>query len=212
MGTEIFRRIDIIWIRTFLFLAGCRLRVKGKEHFEKGVNYVVTCNHNSMLDVPVLTPFIPGPNKTIAKIEMSRIPIFGIVYKRGSVLVDRKDKASRQKSFLAMRQVLNQNMHMSLYPEGTRNRSGRPLADFKSGAFRLAMDMQKDIIPALIFNTKNILPTDKGMYFNPGKIELHFLPPVKTSEFPSFEALRDHVHNVMEHYFLEHTGSHKNHS
>jgi len=58
----------------FLPLAGCPLRVKGREHFSKGSTYIVVCNHNALVDVPVSTPFIPGGNKTIAKIEMARVP------------------------------------------------------------------------------------------------------------------------------------------
>ena len=89
-----FVRLSRIWMRVFLTLAGCPLRVKGREHFQKGETYIVLCNHNALLDVPVSTPFIPGGNKTIAKVEMARIPLFGMMYRTGSVLVDRKDEAN----------------------------------------------------------------------------------------------------------------------
>ena len=201
--TEVFRRISIVWIRVFLFLVGCRLKVVGKENFEKGKVYVVTSNHNSFLDVPVLTPFVPGPNKTIAKIEMSRIPIFGLVYKRGSILVDRKDKESRKKSFLQMIQVIQKGMHMCIYPEGTRNKTSQPLKEFHDGAFRLAMDTQKDSITTLIFNTKKILPADRGFWFKPGKIELHFLEPVRVQNYDSHEELKLSVHKIMSEYYSE---------
>src|ERR1044071_1466258 len=68
-GTEIFRRISKAWMEVFLFMIGCRLIIKGREHFKKGENYIVASNHNSYMDVPLTTPFIPGPNKTIAKAE-----------------------------------------------------------------------------------------------------------------------------------------------
>ncbi len=58
------------------------------------------------MDVPMTTPFIPGPNKTIAKIEMASIPVFGVIYKRGSVLVDRKSEESRKNSYVQMKEVL----------------------------------------------------------------------------------------------------------
>ena len=58
------------------------------------------------MDVPVSTPFIPGGNKTIAKKEMSKIPVFGLIYKVGSVLVDRKSDASRKDSYTKMKKVL----------------------------------------------------------------------------------------------------------
>lgn len=205
--TEVFRNISKAWIRFFLFLVGCRFIIKGTAYFEKGKVYVVTANHTSFLDVPVLTPFVPGPNKTIAKIEMSRIPIFGLVYKRGSVLVDRKDKESRKKSFLQMVQVLTLGMHMCIYPEGTRNKTGLPLKEFHDGAFRLAIDTKHDIIPAVILNTKKILPPEKVFYFKPRKIELHFLPPVAAGDFNNFEALKVEVKSRMSEFIIAHQSS-----
>ncbi len=201
--TESFRRLSVIWIRTFYFLTGCRFRVKGTSNFEKGKVYVVTANHNSFLDVTSLTPFIPGPNKTIAKIEMSRIPIFGLVYKRGSILVDRKDKDSRKQSFIKMIQVLQSGMHVCIYPEGTRNKTNLPLKEFHDGAFRLAMDTGKDVIPAILLNTKKALPPGKGFYFRPMKMELHFLPPIRVQQFENFESLKVEVKKQMWDYISQ---------
>jgi 1-acyl-sn-glycerol-3-phosphate acyltransferase len=55
------------WNATWLYLILSPLKVYGKEHFKKGNTYIVTANHNAMLDVPLLCPFVPGPNQTIAK-------------------------------------------------------------------------------------------------------------------------------------------------
>src|SRR5215216_4237999 len=109
--TSAFRKISKVWMNIFFAITGCSLKVKGKENFKKGENYIVICNHNSLVDVPVTTPFIPGTNKTIAKIELSRIPIFGLIYKRGSILVDRNDKDSRRDSFRKMKEVIVMGMH-----------------------------------------------------------------------------------------------------
>src|SRR6266545_2025201 len=92
------------WMNVFFFLSGIRLKIKGKENFQKDENYIVLFNHNSMMDVPVSVPFMPGANKTIAKIEMAKTPLFGMVYKRGSVLVDRKNEESRKASYLKMKE------------------------------------------------------------------------------------------------------------
>lgn len=200
--TKVFRKISMVWIRSYFFLIGCRLIVKGTDNFKKGKVYVVTCNHNSFLDVPILTPFVPGPNKTIAKSGMAKIPIFGLVYKRGSILVNRKDKESRKKSYLKMIQVIKSGMHMCIYPEGTRNKTSLPLKEFHDGAFRLAMDTQKDIIPTLIFNTKKVMPMDKGFYFNPGRLEMHFLPAVLVEDYNSFEELKAKVYEIMSSYYV----------
>ncbi len=198
--TEIFRRISVVWMRIFFFLTGCSLKIFGKKNFKSGENYIVTCNHNSFMDVPVSTPFIPRANKTIAKAEMAKIPLFGLIYKRGSVLVDRNDRKSREDSFKKMKQVLEMGMDMCIYPEGTRNKTELPLKDFHSGAFRLAIETGVPIIPALIFNTRKVLPPGK-FYFWPAKMELHFLPAVQINEGENYEFLKEKIHRMMSEYY-----------
>ena len=202
--TYIFRSISKIWMRIFFFVTGCRLIVKGKENFKPGENYIVICNHNSLMDVPLSTPFIPGANKTIAKAEMAKIPIFGLIYKRGSILVDRNDKNSRKNSFKKMKQVLALGMHMCIYPEGTRNKTEQPLKEFHDGAFKLATETETSILPALLFNTKKVLPQGKKFYFWPSKMELHFLPPITINKFDNFELVKNELHQVMSNYYSIH--------
>lgn len=200
--TIMFINLSRLWMGVWLPLAGIKLVIKGKEHFKKGENYVVVCNHNSFMDVPVTSPGIPGGNKTIAKIELSKIPLFGIIYRRGSVLVDRKNEESRTKSYAYMKKVLDMGLHMCIYPEGTRNKTINPLKEFKEGAFRLAIESKKSIIPAVLFNTKKVLPQDKKFYFWPGRIEMHFLNPVSTEKYQIADAkeLKEKVFELMWNY------------
>lgn len=206
--TTWFIQLSRIWIGTWLPLAGIRLKIKGREYFKKGENYVVVCNHNSFMDVPVMSPGMPGPlgNKTIAKIEMAKIPLFGLIYRRGSVLVDRKSEESRLKSYTYMKRVLEMGLHMCIYPEGTRNKTNLPLKEFKDGAFRLAIETKKAIIPAVLFNTRKVLPMHKTFFFWPSKIEMHFLAPVETASLDISETrqLKQEVFDLMWNYIEEH--------
>jgi 1-acyl-sn-glycerol-3-phosphate acyltransferase len=195
--TASFIRICRSWMAVFFTLAGVRLTIRGREAFKKGENYIVVCNHNSLMDVPLTSPGIPGANKTIAKIEMAKIPVFGIIYKRGSVLLDRKSDASRRDSYLAMKDVLEQGMHMCIYPEGTRNKTDNPLKSFHDGAFRLSFDTGKKIIPCLIKGTREMLPHNKSFFFWPGKASMQFLPAIDPKNFVSASAMKDHVFQLM---------------
>jgi 1-acyl-sn-glycerol-3-phosphate acyltransferase len=174
--------------------------------FEPGKNYVVISNHNSLVDVPVTSPWIPGPNKTLAKIEMAKIPVFGVIYKAGSILVDRKRENSRRESFAAMQRALETGLHLCLYPEGTRNKTGKPLQQFYDGAFITAIRAQKPIMPAVIFNTGTILPHDKKAWARPKTIHFHFLPPVETKgmTLSDLPALKETLHRMMADYFTLH--------
>lgn len=201
-GQDYFIKIARAWIRIWLFIIGCKLIVKGKEHFRKGETFIITCNHNSFMDPPLSSPFILGPNKTIAKSTFTKVPFFGWYYKRGGVMVNRKSDESRRKSYEDMKRVLKTGMHMCIYPEGTRNRTDNPLKPFYNGAFKLSAETGHAILPAVLFNTKKVLPPGKFLYGWPGKMEIHFLPPVSPNGL-SPEELKEHVFNTMRDYYQQ---------
>ena len=199
-GQDIFIAIARVWMRIWLPLIGCNIKVIGTENFKKGEAYIVTYNHNALLDVPLSAPFVPGGNKTIAKTSFAKIPLFGWFYKKGSVLVDRKSDKSKKISYDEMKKVLEEGMHMCIYPEGTRNRTNEPLKKFYDGAFKLATDTKTSIIPSLIFNTKKAMPLHKTFYLLPHRLEIHFLPPVNAINMSS-DALKQKVFEIMYNYY-----------
>ena len=202
-GQDIFIKIARAWMRVWLTLIGCQFVVKGKENFKKGESYIITCNHNSFLDPPLSSPFIQGPNKTIAKADFDKVPLFKYYYRKGGVLINRKSEESRRRGYEKMKNVLATGMHMCIYPEGTRNRTEEPLKSFHNGAFRLATETGHAIMPAVILNTKSVLPPHKTMYGWPGKIEIHFLPPIAPANRTT-EELKDHVFQIMKDYYVAH--------
>lgn len=204
LRTKMLIKIFHVWMSIYLFFTGCRLKIKGLENFKKDETYIIICNHNSLADIIVTTPFIPGANKTIAKIELAKVPLFGMIYKRGSVLVDRKDKNSRTNSFVQMKEVLSLGIHMCIYPEGTRNKTNMPMKEFHSGAFRLAVETKTPIMPAVIFNTKKVFPPNKKFFFSPAALEVHFLPVHTVAENDSYEALKNNMYDLMSKYYVEH--------
>ena len=200
VGQDYFIAVSRIWMRIWLTLVGCPVKIKGKDAFKKGQTYIITCNHNSLMDVPISSPFIPAGNKTIAKSSFAKVPLFGFFYRKGSVLVDRNNDNCRKQSFDKMKAVLRQGIHMCIYPEGTRNRSNEPLKKFHDGAFRLAIDTKTPVIPAVIFNTKKTLPANKAFYFMPHRLSMHFLPAI-SPDGETTETLKEKVFTTMSKYY-----------
>ncbi|HEY0299325.1 MAG TPA: lysophospholipid acyltransferase family protein [Arachidicoccus sp.] len=194
------QNVSKVWMRIFLTLTLCFVKTKNKTVFQKGKNYVLVCNHNSFADVFVTNPFVPNITKTIAKKSLSKVPLFGFIYSWGSVLVDRSDTQNRMQSYSEMKDVLAKGMDMLIFPEGSRNKTNKALSNFQNGAFRLAVDMQKEIIPIVLFNTKRILPADKILYLLPGIIELHYLAPI-SSENKTADELKQKVFETMWNYY-----------
>lgn len=197
---EIFR----LWMGIYLPLVGCFVKRSGKQHFKKGENYIVITNHNSLVDIPVSSPWIPGPNKTLAKSEMAKIPVFGVIYKAGSILVDRKNEKSRRESFSEMERTLSMGIHLCLYPEGTRNKTDQPLQRFYDGAFIAAIKTQRPIIPGIIFNTKKILPHHTKFWAWPMTIRFDFLEPIPTKgmTLDDIGTLKQKAYAIMEQHYI----------
>jgi len=193
-----------IWMSVFLPLVFIRVKRKGKSYFKKGENYVVVVNHNSLVDIPVSMPWVPGPNKTLAKVEMARIPLFGIIYKAGSILLDRGSAQSRKRSTLEMQETLRMGLHLTLYPEGTRNKSKEVLQPFYEGAFASAIMAGKSVLPGVIFNTKKILPDAPKYWAWPHTIRFEFLPPIETEgmSLKDKTELTQRVHQMMKEYII----------
>lgn len=193
-----------LWMGVYMPLIFCPVFRRGKKNFRKGENYVVVINHNSFMDIPVSSPWIPGPNKTLAKMEMSRIPLFGVIYKTGSILVDRKNESSRRTSFSKMQETLDKGINLCLYPEGTRNKTAQPMQQFFDGAFTTAIKAQKPLMPGIIFNTAKVLPATRKFWLRPMPVHIHFLDPIPTTGYTleRVQELKEKVHQIMESYYL----------
>ena len=206
---RIIRPIYNFWMHLVLWLVFCPVRRVGKDYFKKGQTYVVLFNHNSFVDIMVSTPWTPGANKTLAKDDLAKIPIFGVIYRTGSILVTRDSEASRKQSFVEMQNTLKMGLNLILYPEGTRNKTNNPLGEFKDGAFINAIRSQKPIVPGVLFNTKKILPPRPKFWAWPAKIEVHFLPPIETKgmSLREIEQLKNRIYQQMHDYIVQHQKS-----
>ena len=117
------------------------------------------------------------------------------------MLVDRKSEESRRASFTAMKNVLQMGLHMCIYPEGTRNKTSEPLQPFHNGAFRLAIETGKPILPAVIFNTAKVLPPGISFFFWPAKIRMEFLEPIPP--IGTVEELKKITFERMKEYYVK---------
>ncbi|MBC7721593.1 MAG: 1-acyl-sn-glycerol-3-phosphate acyltransferase [Pedobacter sp.] len=198
-GMYWFIKVSQFWMTCWLYMIGCPMKVVGKQNFKKAETYIITYNHNALLDVPLSAPFVPGANQTIAKDSFAKVPLFGWFYARGSVLVNRKNLASRKKSYDLMKAALRQGFHMCIYPEGSRNKTNNPLSSFHDGAFKLAVDTQNSVMPSIIFGTREAMPIHKPFYLLPKRLEIHFLPPIEAGKDAT--ALKQKVYETMWNYY-----------
>ena len=123
------------------------------------------------------------------------MPIVGRVMEAaGIVLIDRQDTAAAIEEMTALVDVMRvEGKSVAMSPEGTRAISPK-LAQFKKGAFHLAMQAGVPIVPIVIHNSVDVQP--KGdMLYHPGTVEVEVLPPVETNTW-TVDTINEHVADV----------------
>ncbi|HET8860362.1 lysophospholipid acyltransferase family protein [Marivirga sp.] len=168
-----------LWSFLFSFFNRIIYKVEGKQNFTKGQNYVIISNHTSFLDTPAIPQAIDAPFKALAKKELTKIPIFGIIIKTITEVVDRSNPKSRQASKDRLNEVLKNENSILVFPEGTMNRTDKPLQGFYDGAFRIAIDAQAPILPVVIKGAGKLM-NPNSFLMKPGKIHVKLLAPIST--------------------------------
>ena len=168
-----------IWGWIFCTLSFYPIFSKKDPAFDPNRAYIYVSNHNSYLDAVAVVITIPGSFKPLGKIEMVKIPIFGIIYKRVAVMIDRASKESRARSVEELKVDLANGQSILIFPEGTMNRTDKPLTDFYDGAFRLAIETQTPIAPLAIINARKLFPRGNPLAARPGLITCIFDKPVE---------------------------------
>ena len=85
-----------LWCRLILALSGCSLRLEGEDHLTTVTGPVVlAANHASYLDVVILLAALPLPFRLVAKHELARAPLIGLVIRKVGHLTVERGRATR---------------------------------------------------------------------------------------------------------------------
>jgi 1-acyl-sn-glycerol-3-phosphate acyltransferase len=165
------------WARTNIWLTPVLVRVRGREHIQKGQSYVVVSNHQSQYDIFVLYGWLGLDFKWVMKQELRQFPVLGkACASLGHIFIDRSDRTAAIESINAAKQKIQNGTSVIFFPEGTRSKTGQ-VGTFKKGAFKMALDLGIPLLPITIAGTRDILPTGTLDIF-PGKADLIIHPPV----------------------------------
>ena len=176
----LFFKIARFWARFILIGMGFRYSIKGTENFEAGKSYMLVANHTSMADVMLMLLAVKNhPFVFVGKKELVKIPIFGFIYKRVCILVDRENSKSRFAVFERAQNRIQQGLSICIFPEGGVPDESVLLDEFKDGAFRIAIEHQLTIIPVTFYDNKKRF---SYTFFSgsPGKMRAKVHAPIST--------------------------------
>jgi len=129
------------------------VNVENMEKLPKEGQYLVVSNHRSIIDPPLIEVVLKdteifGP--WISKKELYNSFFFGLfVRNAGSILLDR-EKSQMSGFFAETKKAVKRGESIFIFPEGTRNKTDKPLTTFKEGSRIIALKNRLPILPIYI--------------------------------------------------------------
>lgn len=182
-GNFVYKLLQL-WADLWFPIAGLRTKNIYEEKHDKKKQFVFVANHISFLDAAFIIDVIRQPFRPLGKIEIQKVPVFGIIYRVVVVVVDRSSPENRAKSMRELKDVIKKGISILIFPEGTFNETNYPLKDCYDGAFRLAIETQTPIKPLIFLDTYDRMRYDDLMTFNPGKCRAVFLKTIPVEDLP----------------------------
>jgi 1-acyl-sn-glycerol-3-phosphate acyltransferase len=147
----------LTWVRPIMLIVTSR-DIQGREHIPREGALVLTSNHFSVGDPPILTGVFPRRIAWMAKQELFDIPAFGKLYNMGGCIPVRRFEGDLHALRLSHR-ALRRGLVLGMFPEGTR--SGGRLGQGEHGSALIALRTGAPILPVAIWGTENAkLPRD----------------------------------------------------
>jgi 1-acyl-sn-glycerol-3-phosphate acyltransferase len=122
---------------------------------------------------------------------MSKVPVFGFIYRNAIVTVDRSNAADRMKSVRILKSIISKGISVLVFPEGTFNMSHQPLKEFYDGAFRIAIETQTPIKPVLFLDSYDRLKYHHVFTLTPGRCRILYLEEIPVA------GLKENVYKIM---------------
>jgi 1-acyl-sn-glycerol-3-phosphate acyltransferase len=199
-GGNFIYRLCSYWARVWFFLIGIRHRNLYEHPHDKNKQYIFVANHISYLDAPVIVKTLQQKVRILGKVEVSKVPLFGFIYRNAVVTVDRSSASHRANSVRILKSVIRKGISIFIFPEGTFNETGKPLKELYDGAFRIAIETQTPIKPLLFLDTWHRMHYGTAFSLTPGRSRTVFLKeiPVDALTVKDVGALKEQVRQVME--------------
>ena len=201
----LFFKIARLWSKIILIGMGFNYSIEGDEVFEDGKSYMLVANHTSMIDIMLMLIAVKNhPFVFVGKKELAKIPIFGFIYKRVCILVDRSNSKSRYQVFERAQKRIHQGLSICIFPEGGVPEEHIVLDEFKDGAFRIALEHGLPIVPMVFFDNKKRF---SYTFFSgsPGKMRAKIYPIIETKgkTLEDKNALKQQVREIILQPLLE---------
>jgi len=193
--------LNHIWAKMFFFFMFLnKTSVSYEEKLDKNQTYIFCANHASYLDIPTVG-LINHNFKFIGKSSLKKVPLWGYMYGKIHILVNRDSMKSKYDSLQKVRDALNKGFSVVFFPEGgIVSKKSPQMARFKEGSFRLAVEENIPIVPLTIPFNHEILPDEMPLNIRLGKISIKVHKPIypESNSDKAVKDLKEKVARIMQ--------------
>ena len=105
------------WAHVLVYGMGFRIDKQIDEVLDREKSYMFCPNHASLMDPFVLIVLSKNPIVFVGKKELVKIPLFGFLYKRAAIMVDRSSSQSRFEVYGRAQKVIAKGYSVCIFPE-----------------------------------------------------------------------------------------------
>lgn len=204
-GGNMVMRLCMLWADLWFFLVFIWHKKIYEAPHDKSKSYIFVSNHISYLDAAIIPKAYRQPIRPLGKVEMSKVPVFGFIYRNAIVTVDRSSAANRANSVRILKSLINKGISVLVFPEGTFNMTTQPLKDFYDGAFRVAIETQTPVKPVLFLDAYRRMSYESLFSMSPGRNRIVYLDEIQVTGYTLSDValLKEEVFALMERKLVE---------
>ncbi|MBE0498737.1 MAG: 1-acyl-sn-glycerol-3-phosphate acyltransferase [Campylobacterales bacterium] len=152
------KRLRIEYAERLLKKLNIKISLIHKEKLPRKGQFLLVSNHRSVID-PLIIEIATRDTELfgywIAKKELYNSFFFGsFVRNGGTILIDR-DSSQMGEFFSDIKTRVKEGISIYVFPEGTRNKAGTELGEFKEGSRIIAVKNRLDMLPVFIRSQAN---------------------------------------------------------
>lgn len=204
-GGNMIMRLTMVWADLWFPLVFIWHKKIYEVPHDQSKAYIFISNHISYLDAAIIPKAYRQPIRPLGKIEMSKVPVFGFIYRNAIVTVDRSSAENRAKSVRVLKSIISKGISVVVFPEGTFNMGTTPLKEFYDGAFRVAIETQVPLKPVLFLDAYRRLPYESVFRMTPGRNRILYLEEIPVAGYTTADAgkLKDKAYEIMQKKLIE---------
>ncbi|CAD6189214.1 unnamed protein product [Caenorhabditis auriculariae] len=185
--------------QTFCMPLGISIDVRHHERLKSNEPFIIIANHQSCLDVLVMTHVWPKNCVVMLKSSLKWLPGFNLcAYMCESIYINRFSKEKAHKTVdTTLAEILDKKRKVWMYPEGTRN-SEPQMLPFKKGAFLLAKQAKCPVVCCAFSSYNNFYNHAEKRFDFGGKVIVDVLPPVDSEQFEDVDDLSKHCYKLIQ--------------